>query len=674
MHIYKVEIKNFRLLQDVKLILEKRTTVIVGRNNSGKTSLMELFRRLLAESSPNFTLQDFSLSVHECFWAAFLCKCSGGDEKDIRENLPYITIKLTIRYEKEAPSLGPLGDFIIDLNTECTEVCIVIKYQLKDGSIEAFFENLEYDYMSSDEDNRVTFFRAMKERTPKYFSSIVESVDPNDPENRKKVEWSKLHTLLQSGFINAQRGLDDITNKDRDVLGKILENLFKAASSESADQSDKEIAQQLETAVQTIQKSIDIDFSDQLKNLIPALSLFGYPGLNDPSLCTETTLEVNRLLSDHTKISYEGLNGINLPETYNGLGSRNLIFMLFKLLEFFKTFMSKESTPGIHIIFIEEPEVHLHPQMEEVFISKLYDIVNIFSNTFKTGQVWPVQFVVSSHSSHLANKAPFESMRYFLATSDKCEASIRYSRIKDLHDGLKDTPQETVEFLHKYMTLTRCDLLFADKAILIEGMTERLLFPKMIEKIEELYPAVDKLSTQYISVVEVGGAYAHLFLDLLEFLELRTLIITDLDAVKKSDNNRYVKCKVSDGITTSNACLKKWFNKDGIDLGELLKKTDKEKERGVSRLAYQIPEQENSPCGRSFEDAFILANDALFKLNGGSSSEKEDEAWEIAERFKKSEFAIEYATNDTTWIVPCYLADGIRWLAQGERCPMVTPE
>ena len=68
MHIHKIDIKNFRLLEKVDLILEERTTVIVGRNNSGKTSLTELFRRLLSDKSPTFRLEDFSLSVHQNSW------------------------------------------------------------------------------------------------------------------------------------------------------------------------------------------------------------------------------------------------------------------------------------------------------------------------------------------------------------------------------------------------------------------------------------------------------------------------------------------------------------------------------------------------------------------------------------------------------------------------------
>ena len=61
MLIKHVEIENFRLLRDVALGLEERTTLIVGRNNSGKTSIAELFRRLLSDKSPAFRLEDFSL-------------------------------------------------------------------------------------------------------------------------------------------------------------------------------------------------------------------------------------------------------------------------------------------------------------------------------------------------------------------------------------------------------------------------------------------------------------------------------------------------------------------------------------------------------------------------------------------------------------------------------------
>lgn len=67
MHIHQVEIKNFRLLADAELVLEEQTTVIVGRNNSGKTSLSEIIRRFLADGSATFQLEDFSSSCYDRF-------------------------------------------------------------------------------------------------------------------------------------------------------------------------------------------------------------------------------------------------------------------------------------------------------------------------------------------------------------------------------------------------------------------------------------------------------------------------------------------------------------------------------------------------------------------------------------------------------------------------------
>jgi predicted ATP-dependent endonuclease of OLD family len=633
--------------------------VIVGRNNSGKTSLTELFRRLLADSTPSFRMEDFSLSAHESFWKAFRAKLDGKTEDEIRKLFPVIEVKLTIAYEKSAPNLGFLGDCIIDLDSNCDQAVVQIRHELREGEIATFFADMKVDASKTELEQKTTFCRAIRDSVSKLYSCSVQAVDPADPTNTKNLDWATLRAVLASGFINAQRGLDDVTSKDRDVLGKVLEELFKSAKSESANAKDQGVAEQLESAVQGIQTSIDTGFNAQLQELLPAFNLFGYPGFADPSLCTETTLDVERLLTNHTKVHYAGVNGVNLPEAYNGLGARNLIFILLKLLEFYKAFLIQKTVPGVYLVFIEEPEVHLHPQMQEVFIAQLSRIATEFAKTIGNGRIWPVQFVVTTHSSHMANRAEFASMRYFLVRGDGSSANFRSTVIKDLRAGLGGTPPENLEFLHKYMTLTRCDLLFADKAVLIEGVSERLLLPKMIQVIEQVTPAAPKLLSQYVSVVEVGGAYAHLFFPLVKFLELPTLVVTDLDATKRNAANRYEACKVSVSERTSNACIKDWFKMPEITPADLIAKTEADKIDGDLRIAYEVPEVVGAPCGRSFEGAFILANWAMFKLTELS----EDEAWEKAKEEGKSDFALKYAIEKTGWSVPRYISEGLQWLA-----------
>lgn len=667
MRIKKIGIKNFRLLKNVSLLLEEETTVIVGRNNSGKTSLAELFRRL-SDKSLSFRLEDFSLSAHEGFWQAFVLNQQGGEDDDVRAKLPFIEVSLTVGYDPLAP-YGPLGEFIIDLNQESNEALVVVRYQLKDGDIDAFLGDIAIDEDADEEKRKEQLFRAIRDRLQKHYIGDLRAVDPNDPANQKPLGMASLRALLSCRFINAQRGLDDITQRDKAVLGKILEDLFSTATSEWADPEDRAIAQKLRDDVEGTREGINAAFNNQLFELLPAFREFGYPGLSEPGLCTETTLDVQRLLTNHTTVHYAGVNGINLPEAYNGLGARNLIYILLRLLEFFKTFMAEQAAPSVQFVFIEEPEVHLHPQMQEVFISKLNEIADIFARHHGRGLSWPVQFVVTTHSSHVANRASFDSMRYFIVPG-QAPGNARATNVKDLRDGLGGTLEEDRAFLHKYMTLTRCDLLFADKAVLIEGTTERLMLPPMIAKVEAEHPDDPGLSSQYVSVVEVGGAYAHLFFPLLDFLELRTLVVTDLDSTKKNGDNKPTKCRVSLATHTSNACVYRWFGNPDISPAELIAKSPDDKICGIRRLAYQVPEADAAPCGRSFEDAFMLANPRLFELSDGY---EEQEAWDQAQLVKKSDFALDYAIANTEWTVPRYIAEGLRWLAEGSRGPIPAP-
>lgn len=212
------------------------------------------------------------------------------------------------------------------------------------------------------------------------------------------------------------------------------------------------------------------------------------------------------------------------------------------------------------------------------------------------------------------------------------------------------------------MTLTKSDLFFADKAILFEGLTERLMLPKMIEKLDDKEQT--KLRSSYLTLLEVSGAFAHIFIPLLEFLELKTLIITDLDSVNKISKGK--ACVCHQGKSTSNACIKSWFKEESLSI--IQQKTDSDKIKGKIRIAYQCPEDGNNACGRSFEDAFMLANNKKepFTLQGNTDEELELDAYKKASKEKKSDFAINYAINDTGWNTPKYIKDGLIWLANEE--------
>lgn len=656
MHIHKVIVRNFRLLSEAELVLEDQTTLIVGRNNSGKTSLSEAIRRFLVDQNPKFQIEDFSIASYDGFCEALKAKNAGRQDDEVRVLVPSIELRLLFRYDSQQPELGALSNFVIDLDPDCNEAVAVARYELRDGAIESLFAGQPAGDLTDEE--RIAFFQVLRERIPSLFAANAWAEDPNDPTNRKEVSAGALRSLLKTGFVNAQRGLDDDTSRDTDVLAKILEGLFTAAKSPTADQGEQLIAQALQEAVGQIQRTIEGGFKEGLKKLMPTLQTFGYPGLDGSELETETTLDVERLLSRHTKVRYAGHHGILLPESYTGLGIRNLIFILLQIVSFYRTFRAEPAAPGVHLVFIEEPEAHLHPQMQEVFIRQVSKIAQQLSAQDGAPLTWPVQFVVSTHSSHIANAAGFETIRYFLPTS---VGGVRHTKIKDLREGLRDTSQEHRQFLRQYLTLTRCDLFFADKAVLIEGTSERLLLPVIIKKLEQAEPDTPRLSSQYMTTMEVGGAHAHIFFGLLDFLELRTLIITDLDSVTASGD----ACPVHQGANTSNACLKNWFGAGDCSPAALLAKDDGSKVKQLRRIAFQQPEAEDGPCGRTLEDAFMLANRTKFDINGASPDDQARCAWRMLGKIKKSQFALNYAIDDTSWAAPRYILDGLRWLAFG---------
>ena len=183
----------------------------------------------------------------------------------------------------------------------------------------------------------------------------------------------------------------------------------------------------------------------------------------------------------------------------------------------------------------------------------------------------------------------------------------------------------------------------------------------MIKKVDAALGT--NLRQKYLSVVEIGGAYAHHFYKFIDFLELKTLFITDLDAVDSTQHHAAVM--VSKGDRSSNVGISKWFGGDGYsELATLRAKDSGSKIFGCRRLAFQVDDV-SGLCGRSFEDAFILVNSELFQLGNLTGVPLEtavfDKAKDIGKK-SKADFAIEYCISNTDWLVPKYIQEGCAWL------------
>jgi predicted ATP-dependent endonuclease of OLD family len=117
-----------------------------------------------------------------------------------------------------------------------------------------------------------------------------------------------------------------------------------------------------------------------------------------------------------------GSRNHNLPEDSNGLGYQNLISIVFALMSFRDKWMkvgkagvtlaTDDVIPPLHLVLIEEPEAHLHAQVQQVFIRQAYEVLRRHLR-LKDSSALRTQLVISTHSSHIAHEADFASLRYF---------------------------------------------------------------------------------------------------------------------------------------------------------------------------------------------------------------------------------------------------------------------
>ena len=108
MKLQRLKIKNFRLLGDVELNLEDQTTLVVGRNNSGKTSFTEVIRRFAEDKRAAFKIQDFSIECYENFCRALKAWNEEKENDEVRALLPYIEQHAI--YERWDFSLNVVGN------------------------------------------------------------------------------------------------------------------------------------------------------------------------------------------------------------------------------------------------------------------------------------------------------------------------------------------------------------------------------------------------------------------------------------------------------------------------------------------------------------------------------------------------------------------------------------
>lgn len=655
MQLSKIRIKNYRLLIDAELEVDPKTTLIVGRNNTAKTSCFSCIGNVLEGKTVSFN--DYPLFRREDFYAQialFMEKKLSYEE--LCKQIEVVSIDFLVDYSLDDPddNLGALSPFIIDVDVNTTTALIRAEYRLKtdEKTLWALLESSYYKdgaFSPSEEAHEV-----LVDNFDKLFGLTVYAINPNNMEDKQVKSQKELHDLFPFHTIPAERvlGEDDTHNSS---LGSLISGFFDMSEADLDPKVAEEI-KMLRTIVEKANKDVQKQSDEILSSVVNSSIGFGYPNIEELKLGVTTQLSIDDQIKNQTKLSYiSGTANESLPSSHNGLGYKNLIKMEFLLAAFARD-VEKRGVACVPLLFIEEPESHMHPQMQTAFATYLEKFLGKLSNV-------QIQTFLTSHSAHIANTMEFAKVRY----AQKSNAGVIYKNLNTFAQANSDN----VNFIRKYLTLTKCDLFFADKAIFVEGASERLLLPDMIEKCEATgvfgsgkYP----LSAQYYALIEIGGAYAHKFIPFIEFLGVPCLILTDLDSVadRISKGGKVVKKSVvvSQGETTSNETIKWWIRRNKglpendtskIDLTVITSMSPDDKTRGKCHIEFQTAE--NGLCGHSLEEAVRNVNRKHYDL-GDSTSEEDLE-------FKgksKTDFALDLICECADYCVPAYIKSGLTWL------------
>lgn len=624
MYLKSVSIENFRKFRDkdnvirfidakdykknTEINIAPITTLIVGKNNSGKTTVIEALNKLINDST--FKSTDLNFSYLKELLEIY--KDENLDNEAIK--LPFLRFVITIGIDNnEDDFLTNIIPFMSLEDTYKSEVDIIVRWEIKDR--ELFIKELK------------TFNK--KDFKGQRFDRFLELINKTDFEisyynsNHEKIKNFVLKKMMQLTTIKA----NNISNASclSDAFRKIIEYRYKEEVDDSIfDALDEKIIGINEKLTSDITKHHTKSINNSLSKVI----------MNEKcQVLLKSDLNFQKLIKNVIKYEYvEG--GNNIPEQQFGLGYTNLMMIIADIITYMEKYPETSFNSKVNLISIEEPETFMHPQMQEQFIKNINEMIASLlkgKNKHVNSQI-----IITTHSAHILNSkihtgGTFDNINYITSINGCSKAIVLNDDIivptKKVVRSVKEEDAEAaaeivvteeitnqklqkLKFLRKHIKYKVPELFFADAIIFVEGITEHTLLQYYIDK-------SIKLNKYHISVVLVDGAHAKVYENLIIALKIPTLVITDIDIKRekweKGENDKkesdkeitylQMNSKELGKRVTTNETLNEFYGTNIVK--EIMKLGYKEIENMV--ITYQKDLIEKN-YATSFEEAFILTN------------------------------------------------------------------
>lgn len=508
--------------KDGKIDISPKTTLIIGKNNSGKTTVIEALKKLF--SSELFYSNDFNYNYLKDLLGLYTLEYLENEENKI---VPTITFTLVIAIDNSNEDLlTNIIPFMTLGDTKNSEITIISKWAPKDD--QEFFQAIKKYVLTAEKYKSQKFDRFIELLNDIDFSLTYSNL------NNEKRDFS-LKNLVDIESIAANK----ITNQDclSKAFSKIIDYRYKQIKEENQDIGFTELEENIvninETLTSQFEKSHTQSINASLGKMLSGQKC---------KVLLKSDLNFRTLLNNVLKYQYiEGSN--HIPETQYGLGYTNLMMIIADIITYMEKYPENSFNSQINLISIEEPETFMHPQMQELFIKNINEMISSLLED-KNKHV-NSQIIITTHSPHILNSKihqgnSFNDINYITEEHD-------IANVVQLSDSsIMKAPEKTnideysnyiknLRYLKKHIKFKTSELFFADAVIFVEGITEYTLLQYYLD-------ADLRFNKFYISLVLIDGAHSKVYEELIHLLKIPTLIITDID-IKRYDFEKGIATK-----------------------------------------------------------------------------------------------------------------------------------